>query len=166
VPISYDDTPLLQGPVRIFSRCCARTLLFRSRLYDLSSPEDLGWRARARDLLHHGMMEMKILQRYRDRAGTRVRRRWRPGKGLERARRRSLNRISAASERFAKPVLLLEMAARRSEKLGFQVVEPYRRYLGRDIMKGHGRPFSTPARSLSFAFGTALPAPEPSLVRA
>ena len=42
VPISCDDTPLLHGPVRIFSRCCARTLLFRSRRYDLSSPEDLG----------------------------------------------------------------------------------------------------------------------------
>jgi hypothetical protein len=35
------------------------------------------------------------------------------------------------------------MAARRSEKLGFQVVVAYRRYLGRDIVKGHGRPFST-----------------------
>ena len=29
--------------------------------------QDLGWRARARDLLHHGMMEMKILRGNRDR---------------------------------------------------------------------------------------------------
>jgi hypothetical protein len=27
--------------------------------------QNLDWRARARDLLHHGMMKMKILQRYR-----------------------------------------------------------------------------------------------------
>lgn len=51
------------------------------------------------------------------------------------------------------------MAARRSEKLGFQVVVPYRRSLGRDIMKGHGGPFSNPSRSLSFAFGTTLSVP-------
>src|SRR5438067_13286980 len=29
-------------PRLLFSRCRARTLLFRSRLHDLSSPEDLG----------------------------------------------------------------------------------------------------------------------------
>ena len=59
-----------------------------------------------------------------------------------------LNRISAASERLPSRCCSWrqEMAARRSEKPGFQVVVPYRRYLGRDIMKGHGRPFSTRSR--------------------
>jgi hypothetical protein len=46
--------------------------------------QDLGWRARPRRLRHQGMMEIKILERYRDQPARRVRRRSRPGKRLER----------------------------------------------------------------------------------
>jgi len=69
VPISCDDTPLLQGPVRIFSRCCARTLRFRSRLYDLSSPEDLGTAQNKRHLGNSRLQQIK-----------RPRRRWPPSR--------------------------------------------------------------------------------------
>jgi hypothetical protein len=82
VPLAWTNSPteiIAAWPRTVIRSRCPRALTRRtqkpfSELWKVTRStrpdQDLGWRARLRFLRHHGMMEIKILGRYQDQAGT------------------------------------------------------------------------------------------------